>query len=365
MKILFLGDASMVHYNLSQGLREMGHKTMVVSSGLRWRGFPQDIRLERGKSRWAAFKYVLRLLRLLPSLRGYDVVQIVGPNFLDLKKSRLRLIYDYLRRHNRRIVMTALGDDYYWAHVSCDIRPFRYGDFNIGDTDRRLTFPFAQHTYEEWTSSPHKEYCQYVAETCDLIMPVLYEYWECYRRYFPNKTHYLPLPVIPAEVPEEHFEMRSKVRIFIGIQKFRSKYKGTDIMLKAAQDIVSAYPDRAELQIVENMPYKDYVKAMSESDIVLDQLYGYSPAMNALITMSLGIVSVGGGEPECYDLLNEKELRPIVNVWPTYECVYHELEQLILHPEHIPELKRQSMEYVNRHHDYRKVAKRYLQLLNT
>ena len=29
-----------------------------------------------------------------------------------------------------------------------------------------------------------------------------------------------------------------------------------------------------------------------------------------------GIICVGGGEPEHYDLLGEKELRPIVNVEP-------------------------------------------------
>jgi hypothetical protein len=72
-------------------------------------------------------------------------------------------------------------------------------------------------------------------------------------------------------------------------------------------------------------------------------------------------VVVGGGEPESYDLIGEQELRPIVNVQPSYDSVYHELEQLILHPERIPELKRQSVEYVRRHHDYIKVAQQYEQ----
>jgi glycosyltransferase involved in cell wall biosynthesis len=81
--------------------------------------------------------------------------------------------------------------------------------------------------------------------------------------------------------------------------------------------------------------------------------------MNALLAMSKGIIVVGGGEPENYEIVGEKELRPIVNVQPTYESVYHELEQLLLHPERIPELKRQSVEYIHRHHDYIKVARQY------
>jgi hypothetical protein len=76
--------------------------------------------------------------------------------------------------------------------------------------------------------------------------------------------------------------------------------------------------------------------------------------------MSKGIVVVGGGEPENYEIIHEAELRPIINVQPNYESVYHELEQLVLHAERIPELKRQSIEYVKRHHDYVKVAQQYI-----
>ena len=50
------------------------------------------------------------------------------------------------------------------------------------------------------------------------------------------------------------------------------------------------------------------------------------------------------------------------NIQPTYESVYHELEQLVLHPERIPGLKHQSVEYVRRHHEYLKVARQYEQL---
>ena len=58
-------------------------------------------------------------------------------------------------------------------------------------------------------------------------------------------------------------------------------------------------------------------------------------------------------------MLHEDTLRPIINVDPTYESVYHEVEALVLHPERIRELKQQSMEYVHKHHDYIKVARQY------
>ena len=81
--------------------------------------------------------------------------------------------------------------------------------------------------------------------------------------------------------------------------------------------------------------------------------------MNPLEAMARGIFCIGGGEPENYEILQENELRPIINVLPSYESVYDELEKLVLHPERIPQLKKESIHYVNKHHEYIKVAKRY------
>jgi glycosyltransferase involved in cell wall biosynthesis len=130
-------------------------------------------------------------------------------------------------------------------------------------------------------------------------------------------------------------------------------------MLKAAEDVLQAYPEKMELIKAEGVPFSEYQQLMDGSDAILDQLYSYTPSMNPLMAMSKGIICIGGGEPENYEIINEHELRPIINVQPTYESVREELEQLVLHPDRIPELKRQSIEYVRKHHDYIKVAKEY------
>ncbi len=64
-------------------------------------------------------------------------------------------------------------------------------------------------------------------------------------------------------------------------------------------------------------------------------------------------------EEEQYELIGEKTLRPIINVQPDRESVYHELEQIVLHPERIAPLKRQSKEYVSKYHDYIQVSRQY------
>ena len=170
---------------------------------------------------------------------------------------------------------------------------------------------------------------------------------------------FIPYPVVMPEIYRTSF-YGGPLKLFVGISRGRSVYKGTDVMLRAAQRLKDKYPDRLEIRIAQGLPFDEYCRMMDGSDAILDQLYSYTPSMNALLAMSKGIIVVGGGEPENYDILNEKELRPIINVQPTEESVYQELEQLILHPERISELKRQSVEYVKRHHDYVKVASRYI-----
>jgi len=112
--------------------------------------------------------------------------------------------------------------------------------------------------------------------------------------------------------------------------------------------------------VAESVPFAEYQDMMNRSDVLLDQLYSYTPAMNALLAMAKGLVVVGGGEPENYEILGETELRPIVNVLPSEQDVYEKLSDLAQHPERIPELSRQSVEYVRRHHDYVKVARQYV-----
>ena len=300
-----------------------------------------------------------RLYRLLPRMRGYDVVQLINPMFLELKAERILPIYKYLRRHNKKVVMGSYGMDYYWVNVNTQIRPLRYSDFNIGDKVRTDT---QAHLYrQEWTDTPKQHLNQYIARDCDGIPACLYEYWATYNEVpeLRGKMRFIPLPIEKASICHTTF-YGGPVKVFIGISKGRSVYKGTDIMLQAAQDLKEKYPEQLDLRVAEGVPFEQYQKMMDGSDAILDQLYSYTPSMNSLLAMSKGIIVIGGGEPENYEILGEKELRPIINVQPNYQSVYDELEQLILHPERISDLKKQSVEYVRRHHDYLKVAEQYI-----
>ena len=368
MRILLLGEYSNVHNTLAQGLRQLGHEVTVASNGDFWKDYPRDIDLARIPGKLGGLKLLAKVITCLPHWRNYDVVQLINPMFLELKAERIAPIYRYLRRHNRAMVLGAMGMDYYWVHECITRKPLRYSDFNFGDQLR--TDPIAIRDRDDWLNTPKGRLNQLIAQDCDAIVATPYEYYACYKPIFSEKTTFIPFPIKPLDpisptkpiCPTDsaaHISPINPIKLFIGISRGRSAYKGTDIMLRAAEDVQRQYPDRLQLLKAEGLPFDEYQRMMDGSDVMMDQLYSYTPAMNALLAMMKGIVVIGGGEPENYEILDEQELRPIINVQPTYESVRQELVQLVLHPENIPTLKRQSQEYIRRHHDHLKVARQY------
>ena len=359
MRILLLGEYSNVHWTLAEGLRALGHDVAVASDGDSWKDYRRDIDLRRkslGKIDTAAF--LLRLACTFPRFRGYDVVQIINPVFLDLSAERMYPFYRYLRHHNKKVFMGAFGMDYYWVKAGLDCNTFRYSDFNLGD---QLRHNADNDIYiADWYKGEKGRLTQYVAHDCDGIISGLYEYDASYRPYFADKLRFIPFPINMCAVSPLLSDGHKKVRFFIGVQKTRSEYKGTDIMLRALERVVTEYPERCEMMKAESVPFEQYQQMMNTSDVLLDQLYSYTPAMNALLAMAKGLVVFGGGEPENYEILHEEELRPIINVLPNEDDVYEKLKWLALHPENIPKLSCQSVEYIRRHHDHVKVAREYV-----
>ncbi|MCH5174599.1 MAG: glycosyltransferase family 1 protein [Prevotellaceae bacterium] len=363
MRILLLGDYSNVHATLAEGLRALGHECVVASDGDKWKGYPRDIDLRREFGLRGNASFVWRLMKALPKFRGYDVVQLINPIFFELKAERLPPLYKYLRRYNGKVLLGAFGMDYYWAYVNTFERPLRYSDFNFADTIR--TDREAERYRNDWIGTPKETLNRMIAKDCDGIVAGLYEYWVTYRQ-FDYKMRFIPFPIKPDGVSSLAANRATQypISLFVGISKNRSAYKGTDIMLDAARAVQAKYPDKLRLQVAEGVPFVQYQHMMNTSDAILDQLYSYTPAMNSLLAMSKGIVNIGGGEPENYEILGEKELRPIINVQPTFKSCYDAIENLVLHPEILPMLKRQSIEYVRKHHDYIKVAQQYLDFYN-
>lgn len=361
MKILLLGEYSSLHWTLSQGLRILGHSVTVASDGDGFKGYQRDIDLIRKSS---SIKDTLNtlstVLRNLKNFKGYDVVQIINPCFTQLSVSINLRLYRFLRKHNKKVFLGAFGDDSFWLKACLSNEVFKYSEFFVNDKRNELS---ANKRLEElWINSDREQLNKEIADSCDGIISCLYEYYVAYNIIpeYKNKLAYIPLPINVDNILYNKQVIPQKINLFIGINKARSEFKGTDIMLKALIEVCNKYNSVTNMIVAESVPYDDYMKMMLDAHVVLDQLYSYSPAMNGLLSMAMGKILVGGGELEMYELLNEKQNKPIVNVVPSESDVYNKLEHIIKNKELISELSENSRLFVEKHHNYIKVAQQYI-----
>lgn len=360
MKILLIGEYSNVHWTLAEGLRTLGHTVCVVSNGDFWKNYRRDISLVR--NRYTPIDgaiYLLKTYLTLPRLRGYDIVQLINPMFLELKAERIFPIYRYLRRNNGKIFLGAFGMDAFWVECATKTpRVFRYSDFNIGN--REISNDYTREQIADWRNTPKATLNRMIADDCDGIIAGMYEYHTSYKEQHPDKLTYIPFPINSEPHNVHPYTPGRKLRFFIGIQRSRSIYKGTDIMLRALERLHRTYPDDCEILKAENVPFEQYTDMVNNCDILLDQLYGYSPGMNALLALAKGKIVVGGAEEECYNILGENKLRPMINVIPDEDDVYKKMENLIKAKHIVSGLQQDSIELIERHHTPEKVAQQYI-----
>ncbi len=366
MKILFAGDSSNYHRTLAGALRELGHEVTVASDGSRWMNTERDIDLSRplpGKLGGLALN--IKLKALSSKFRGYDVVHINNPVFVNLRPHRVKRIFDCLKRDNRAVFLSAMGTDTAYMEEANSPMRLRYSEWQVGGVPTPHALQHAD-IRNDWFSAPLCTHCEDIYGQVDGVVSALYEYHLAFQSRF-DCTHlaYGGIPVDTRRLELIHGDaVPRKVRIFIGLQRNRLTEKGTDRMLAAAKRVVERHPDKAELVVVENRPYAEYIELMKSSHVLLDQLYSYTPATNALIAMSYGIIAVSGGEDDYYDFIGEEDNHPIVNALPDDDVLTSQIEEIVFHPERLPEMARCSREFVVKHNDSHVVARRFLEFWN-
>lgn len=366
MRILLLGEASFVHYTLNIAFKELGHNSVLMSGGNNERNCPRDIDLKRNMKygKLGGLTILWKLLRNIRRLVGNDIVQIHNYQFVPLRGRWNEIIMRLLKWTNKKVVKCCLGDDFViFSQQSKGV--LKYSDTNIDK--RTINEDVNAWRIEEQMLPEFVHCCKYTNRQAAALLPCLYEYYLCYDLpEYHDKLYYMPLPIeIPSLKDKEKAKRKVKqpVKVLVGIQSKRDYIKGAAIISKYVERIAEENPGAIELKKVYDVPYFDYLKLLEEADVLVDQLYSYTPSMNSLAAMAHGTVVIGGGEEEYYEFIGEKELRPIINVRPEDdEYNMAQLRETLLHPEKIEEMKRQSIEFVRKYHDHITVARQYIKL---
>ena len=367
MKILLIGEASFVHNTLKKGLEERGHSVTTMSDGNGWHDAPRDINLRRDM-RWgklSGLKVVWQLLRHLPSLCGNDVVQIHNYQFVPLMYGWNTLLLRFLKLTNRCVVKGCFGDDVQIFRRQAQGIPaysdtFWNGKPQNSEQHRQRIAEVSEHGAEtSWRKT---------TRMADALVACLYEYWLDYNEPpYAEKLHYIPLPIIvPTSAPRQATTQRP-IRVLIGIQPKRDFMKGAMRIATFVEEVARRHPGCLHIKYVEGVPYDEYQRLLSAADVLVDQLYSYTPSMNSLAAMARGTVVIGGGEPAFYDFIGEHTLRPIINVRPDVidEQNIRTIENAFFAVGELAKKACESVEFVRKYHDYRHVAEQYERLYAT
>lgn len=374
MKILLIGEASFLHNTLKKGLVERGHRVTTMSDGNGWHDAPRDIDLRRD-GRWGklgGLRVVWQLLRHLPQLCGNDVVQIHNYQFVPLMYRWNTLLLRFLKLTNRRVVKGCFGDDPQIFRRQAQGVPaysdtYWSGQLQNADQHRDRIAEVVEHGAEaSWRKTTHM---------ADALVACLYEYWLDYNEPpYAAKLHYIPLPIECEEMVRwcdgemvkcvGNDAPSHPLTLLIGLQPKRDFMKGAMKIAAFVEEVARRHPGKVQIKYVEGVPYDEYMHLLAEADVLVDQLYSYTPSMNSLAAMARGTVVIGGGEEEYYEFIGEKTLRPIINVRPDVpdEENITAIERALFTDGMLERMAQESIQFVHKYHDYRLVAKQYEQL---
>lgn len=362
MKILLLGDASNYHSTLATGLVRAGHDVTVASAGSGWMNTARDIDISRRPGRLGGALLWLKLNTVLSGkLKGYDVVQLYNPVFVHQRPQRVRTLFDRLRRDNGAVYLSHLSTDSPYVDMCfAKDNPLRYSEFMASGVPTPYTISHQQ-IVADWMSAPLHDLCSYIYDHINGAVSALYEYHlACLRALPPEKVTYGGIPIDMSRIAYSGIPADGKLRIMVACHKGREAEKGVDRMLPVVSRLAQEYPDRMELDLVQNVPIEEFRKRLDATHIVVDQLYSYTPATTALMAMAGGKIVVSGAEKEYYDFIGEKALHPIINADPDDpDALYDTLRALLFDRERVRCLSEEGRDFVARHNDADIVARRF------
>ena len=351
MRILLFGDFSGYHKNLKVGLESLGHNVNIASDGNKWKKIEgADINLDFSKRKFPKIYLRLYLLFKIYLFIGYDVIQIMSPDYLYLRSFPRKIFFKLLKFFNKKIFLLAAGSDgYYWKYGRKNLR------YSIHNDHLKIDLKLDKHPKE---SKRYFQFNKYIADNCDGIIPIVYDYSICYEGH-KNLLKIIPIPLDFKSVDYKKNIVKKKLIVFHGLSLSRNGFKGTHYIKEAFDYLRKKYDNDLELIIKGEMALKDYLLLMKKANVVIDQVNSYSVGLNGLYAMAMGKVLLGGAEPESLTSLGVNST-PVINIKPHVKNIITNIEKLVNEKEKISEIGFKSRKFVEKHHDPKKIASQFI-----
>jgi glycosyltransferase involved in cell wall biosynthesis len=374
MKILLVGEYSRLHNSLKEGLTSLNHKVTIIGTGDNFKEFPVDYSIASkfiqsisllkfaNKVFFRLFKIDLRQLEkgirfyfFLSKLKNYDVVQLINSNAIETFPFMSRFLLKKLFIQNKKTSLLACGEESPIIEYLLK-REMKYSILSPLFEDKKLkdsyyfSLKYIQPNYRKTFDFVNTKIAAIITSDLDYKIPM---------EKMGYKTQFIPNPINTNKIAFRPLTISNKTIIFLGINESSSIKKGSFYFEKALKIIQEKYPNRVEVIITKSIPYSDYIELYNKAHILLDQTFSYDQGYNALEAMAKGKVVFSGAETEFTEHYNITE-RVCINALADVNYLVKELSFLIENPEEIIAIGKRARTFIEKEHDYVKIAEQYL-----
>jgi glycosyltransferase involved in cell wall biosynthesis len=377
MKILLVGEYSLLHNSLKKGLTALGHNVTLIGNSDGFKCYPVDYDYE---AKWlkkniftiprkiiyrlfkfdlGQYEYGIRFYFFLQKLKKFDLVQLINESPIKTtSRFELYLIKRLFSQNNR----------FYFLSCGIDSMTLKFYDENKNYKSIMQPFHKDPKLHKEFTPfynylrKGHLKIHKYLIKNCNGLIATDFDYLDATKEYS-IFSDFIPYPIDLEKLEFKDQVIVDKIIIFLGINKYSYNQKGIPYFEKALEIIKEKYPDRVEIIITNTVPYPVYMKIYNKAHILLDQAYSRDQGYNALEAMARGKVVFTGMEPEVVDYYNLTQ-KVCVNAKPDVTYLVNELSFLIENPNEIVAIGKRARAFIQKEHDCIKIAQKYLEVWN-
>jgi glycosyltransferase involved in cell wall biosynthesis len=297
----------------------------------------------------------LRFYFLLPKLKDFDHVQLINSDAIETFSMLSRMLYKKLFKNIESRSLLICGDetpiiDYLFK------KEFSYSILTPYFDDNSLKNHF-EHPLK-YRNKNYRKTFDWLAKNCQNLIASDLDY-KIPMEKMGYDVRFIPNPINTIKIEFQQQKVSGKTVIFLGINRSSYLKKGTVFFEKALAIIQEKLGDKVEIITIENAPYSAYINSYNTAHIVLDQVYCYDQGYNALEAMAKGKVVFTGAGAAFTNHYNITE-KVALNALPDVAYLVKELSFLIENPEKLTTIGNLARAFVEKEHDYIKIAKKYL-----
>jgi glycosyltransferase involved in cell wall biosynthesis len=373
VRILLIGEFSRLHNSLKEGLELLGHEVCIVANGDGFKNYPVDLST---KAKWFETKigvffkkllyktigfdvlkleFGIRFYFHLNKLKNYDVVQLINEAPIQTIPFLERYLLKKIFYQNKNVYLLCCGVDYLVAKHLVEKKE-RYSIMNPYFENKNLyveykfIYDFLRKSHKKTHNLVYKNIKGVYASDIDYINPIKNE-----KKFL----GLLPNPINTDKIEFIDLKIDGKIKIFLGINTSTYNTKGIVFFEKTLEIVAKKYEAEIEIIIAQNLPYNDYIKLYDSSHIVLDQVFAFDQGYNALEAMGKGKVVFTGAEKEFENYYNLQD-EVAINALPDIDYLVTTLSYLIENPAKITEIGTRARKFIEKEHDYKIIASKYL-----